>query len=120
VSEDLRPWPRPPRITVGGVFEVLTAEWLAPGVKRFRVAAPRVAKHWRAGQFVIVRPDVDGERIPLTIAEGDADEGWIGLIVQSVGASTIAINALESGDAFADLQGRWAGHPRSSPWERWW
>jgi ferredoxin/flavodoxin---NADP+ reductase len=106
VSEDLRPWPQPPRwITVEGVFEVLTAEWLAPGVKRFRVAAPRVAKHWSAGQFVIVRPDVDGERIPLTISEGDADEGWIGLIVQSVGASTSAINALESGDAFADLSG---------------
>ncbi len=84
---------------------MLTAEWLAPGVKRFRVAAPRVAEHWRPGQFVIVRPDAEGERIPLTIAEGDADQGWIGLIVQSVGASTIAINALETGDAFADLSG---------------
>ncbi len=84
---------------------MLTAEWLAPGVKRFRVAAPRVATHWRAGQFVIVRPHAAGERIPLTIAEGDASAGWIGLIVQSVGASTMAINALEPGDAFADLSG---------------
>jgi ferredoxin/flavodoxin---NADP+ reductase len=87
------------------VFDVLMAEWLAPGVKRFRVAAPRVAKHWRAGQFVIVRADGDGERIPLTIAEGDADQGWIGLIVQSVGASTIAINALGPGDTFTDMAG---------------
>jgi ferredoxin--NADP+ reductase len=87
------------------MFDVVTAVWLAPGVKRFRVSAPRVASHWRAGQFVIVRPDTEAERIPLTIAEGDVSEGWIGLVVQSVGASTTAINALEPGDCFADVSG---------------
>jgi len=87
------------------VFEVLTAAWAAPGVKRFRVAAPRVAEHWRAGQFVIVRAGEGAERIPLTIAEGDATEGWIGLIVQSVGASTTEINSLEVGDTFSDVVG---------------
>lgn len=87
------------------MFDVLTAEWVAPAVKRFRVAAPRVASHWRAGQFVIVRSHGQAERIPLTIAEGDPVEGWIGLVVQSVGASTAAINALEVGDRFADVAG---------------
>lgn len=87
------------------VFDVLTAHFVAPNVKRFRVMAPRVARHWRAGQFVIVRSHADGERIPLTIAEGDPTEGWIGLIVQAVGASTTRINSLEAGDAFADVSG---------------
>ncbi len=87
------------------MFEVLSATFLAPSVKRFRVAAPRVARHWQAGQFVIVRVSSDGERIPLTIAEGDADAGWIGLVVQAVGGTTNAINALEAGDAFADVVG---------------
>jgi ferredoxin/flavodoxin---NADP+ reductase len=87
------------------VYEVLMAEWVAPGVKRFRVDAPRVANYWKAGQFVIVRAGPLGERIPLTIAEGSASEGWIGLVVQSVGASTTAINALAVGDRFADIGG---------------
>ena len=87
------------------VFEVLTAEVLAPSVKSFRVHAPRVASHWQAGQFVIVRVSSDGERIPLTIADGDADEGWIWLVVQAVGGTTTLINELEVGDAFHDVVG---------------
>jgi ferredoxin/flavodoxin---NADP+ reductase len=87
------------------VFTVLRAEELAPAVKRFRVHAPRVATHWRAGQFVIVRVSADGERVPLTIAEGDAGEGWIGIVVQAVGATTTRINELGVGDAFHDVAG---------------
>lgn len=87
------------------MFDVLTAEMLAPSVKRFRVHAPRVASHWKAGQFVIVRVSAAGERIPLTIAEGDADAGWIGLVVQAVGGTTTLINQLDVGDAFHDVVG---------------
>lgn len=87
------------------VFNVVHAEVLAPAVKRFRVMAPRVASHWKAGQFVIVRVSADGERVPLTIAEGDAGAGWIGLVVQAVGATTTRINELEVGDSFHDVAG---------------
>ncbi len=87
------------------VFEIVHAQEIAPSVKRFRVSAPRVATHWKAGQFVIVRVSDGGERIPLTIAEGDAEEGWIGLVVQAVGATTTLINELETGDAFHDVVG---------------
>ena len=87
------------------MFDVLTAQVLAPAVKRFRVHAPRVASHWRAGQFVIVRVSGDGERVPLTIVEGDADEGWIGLVVQAVGGTTTQINALDVDDTFHDVVG---------------
>jgi ferredoxin/flavodoxin---NADP+ reductase len=89
----------------GKVFDVVTAELLAPSVKRFRVLAPRVATHWKAGQFVIVRVSSEGERIPLTIAEGDAEAGWIGLVVQAVGGTTTLINELQAGDRFADVVG---------------
>jgi ferredoxin--NADP+ reductase len=87
------------------VYRILHAETLAPGVTRFRVDAPRVARHQRPGQFVLVRVTDRGERIPLTIAEADADEGWIGLIVQAVGASTMKMAALEAGDSLADVAG---------------
>jgi ferredoxin--NADP+ reductase len=87
------------------MFGIRATRALAPGVKRFWVDAPRVATHWRPGQFVIVRASEDGERIPLTIAAGDANEGWISIIVQAIGASTNRINSLEEGDSFADVAG---------------
>ena len=87
------------------MFEIVYAEVLAPSVTRFRVMAPRVASHWRAGQFVIVRVSADGERVPLTIAEGDAEAGWIGIVVQAVGATTTRINELGVGDSLHDVAG---------------
>ncbi|MDH3301908.1 MAG: sulfide/dihydroorotate dehydrogenase-like FAD/NAD-binding protein [Acidimicrobiia bacterium] len=78
---------------------------LAPEVTRLWLDAPRVARHWSAGQFVIVRVDHDGERIPLTIAAGDPDEGWISLIVQNVGATTARLTRLEAGDEVVDVAG---------------
>ncbi len=90
---------------MAAVYEIVRADLIAPSVKRFRVLAPRVATHWKAGQFVIVRVSDGGERIPLTIAEGDADEGWIGIVVQAVGATTTRIVELGVGDAFHDVVG---------------
>jgi ferredoxin/flavodoxin---NADP+ reductase len=87
------------------VFLIRDAHELAPSVKRFWVEAPRVAQHWHPGQFVIVRVDIDGERIPLTIVDANEDEGTICLIVQAVGATTEAINRLEAGDSLTDVVG---------------
>ncbi len=87
------------------MFPIIEARFLAPGVKYFRVMAPAVAKNRKAGQFVILRVWADGERIPLTIADSNADEGWIALIVQGVGRSTMVLNQLETGDSILDLVG---------------
>lgn len=87
------------------MFSIREAQFLAPSVKRFWVEAARVAQYWRPGQFVIVRVADDGERIPLTIADGNRDAGTICLIVQAVGATTIAINRLEVGDSLTDVVG---------------
>jgi ferredoxin--NADP+ reductase len=88
---------------IGGVFEIRQARPLAPLVKRFRIAAPRVARYWRPGQFVIVRVSTTGERIPLTIVDGADD--WIDLIVQAVGKTTDELLRLEAGDSLADVAG---------------
>ncbi|MEW4570010.1 sulfide/dihydroorotate dehydrogenase-like FAD/NAD-binding protein [Tautonia sp. JC769] len=87
------------------MFPILEAEFLAPEIKRFVIEAPRVARKREAGQFVIVRLHERGERIPLTIADGDPDRGTITLIVQGVGKTTRLMNMLEAGDAVLDLVG---------------
>jgi len=87
------------------MFPILEARWLAPDVKLFRIAAPRIARKRQAGQFVIVRVHEHGERIPLTIAAADPEPGHITLIVQGVGKTTQIMNRLEAGDALLDLVG---------------
>jgi ferredoxin--NADP+ reductase len=87
------------------MFRVLEARFLSPDVKLFRIAAPKVAAKRQAGQFVIVRVTPEGERIPLTIADGSAADGWITLIVQGVGKTTRTMNRLETGDSIVDLAG---------------
>jgi len=84
---------------------IIQAEWLAPQVRRLVVEAPHVVRHCGPGQFVIVRADAQGERIPLTIARADRERGTIDLIVQAVGASTHAICELAAGEALADVAG---------------
>lgn len=86
------------------MFPIVEARFLAPEVKLFRIAAPRVAKKRQAGQFVIVRLHQDGERIPLTIA-GSAADDTITLIVQGIGKTTKLMNRLEAGDAVLDVVG---------------
>lgn len=87
------------------MFPILEAEFLAPEIKRFVIEAPRVARKRQAGQFVIVRVHARGERIPLTIADGDPARGTITLIVQGVGKTTKLLNLLGRGDALLDLVG---------------
>jgi ferredoxin--NADP+ reductase len=87
------------------MFRILEARFLAPDVKYLRVEAPKIARKRRAGQFVIVRVRPEGERIPLTIAESDPEEGWLALIVQGVGKTTKLMNTLEAGDSLNDVSG---------------
>jgi ferredoxin/flavodoxin---NADP+ reductase len=87
------------------MFPIVSAEFLAPDIKRFTIEAPRIAKKRQAGQFVIVRVHAQGERIPLTIADSDPVRGTITLIVQGIGKTTKLMNLLEGGDAILDLVG---------------
>jgi ferredoxin--NADP+ reductase len=87
------------------VHRILSKEVLAPDVVRFWLDAPVVARKRRSGQFVIIRLNEDGERIPLTIADADSSRGAISLIVQGVGKSTFALNAMAPGDTILDVAG---------------
>ena len=69
------------------------------------IEAPRVARSARPGQFIIVRLDEKGERIPLTIADYDAEQGWVTIVTQTVGYSTKKLCEMEVGDALADFAG---------------
>ena len=74
-------------------------------VKLFRVKAPHVAKKAKPGQFIVLRVSDDGERIPLTIADYDREEGTITIIFQEVGATTAALGLLNEGDYIHDFAG---------------
>jgi ferredoxin--NADP+ reductase len=87
------------------MFPIVEAAFLAPEIKRFVIEAPRIARKRRAGQFVILRVYDQGERIPLTIADGDARRGTITIIVQGIGKTTKLLNRLEAGDAVRDVVG---------------
>jgi ferredoxin--NADP+ reductase len=78
---------------------------LSPNVTRLVVEAPRIAQIRQPGQFVIVHLGPGAERIPLTIADGDAEAGTITLVIQSVGKSTGDLVALEVGDSITDIAG---------------
>ncbi|MFC1478551.1 sulfide/dihydroorotate dehydrogenase-like FAD/NAD-binding protein [Candidatus Margulisiibacteriota bacterium] len=85
--------------------KILEKEQLSADVYRYVVEAPQIAKKRKAGQFIILRVDENGERIPLTIVRSDADAGWIELIVQAVGKTTKQMAALNAGDEIHDLVG---------------
>ena len=87
------------------VHTILRKREIAPEVKEYVVGAPVVARKAKAGQFVIVRIDEEGERIPLTIADADPGAGTITLVVQEVGKTTIEMGRIEEGDAILNLIG---------------
>lgn len=84
---------------------VRTREQLGPDVVRLAVDAPRVARFWQPGQFVIVRVLAGGERIPLTVVEGDPAAGTVTLVVQVVGLTTRLLAAVPAGGRIADVAG---------------
>lgn len=87
------------------MYEIIRKRELAPRVKEYVVAAPRVAKHCLAGQFVILRVDEDGERIPFTVCDYDRTAGTVTILVQEVGYSTAKLAALSEGSPLADFVG---------------
>lgn len=87
------------------MFKILKAECLAPNIYKMVVEAKRVAKSCLPGQFVIVKMDEKGERIPLTICDYDRENGTITICFQTVGASTQKMASLKAGDYFRDFTG---------------
>lgn len=87
------------------MYEIVSKERLSDAIYLMRVKAERVAKAALPGQFVIVKIDEKGERIPLTVCDYDRNEGTVTIVFQTVGASTIRMSKLEAGDAFRDFVG---------------
>ena len=87
------------------MYKILKAETLAAKIHLMVVHAPRVASHCQPGQFIIVKLDEKGERIPLTICDYDREEGTVTIVFQEIGVSTIKMAELKAGDAFRDFVG---------------
>ena len=87
------------------MFEIKEKRYLSENICLMRINAPRVARAAQPGQFVIVRADEVGERIPLTIADYDREEGTVTIVTQTIGVSTKKICALNEGDSLADFAG---------------
>lgn len=87
------------------MFEIVKKEVLNPTVVRMDILAPRVARRAEPGQFIILRTDEEGERIPLTIADFDREKGTVAIIFQVVGATTEKLSHMQEGDYLADFVG---------------
>ena len=87
------------------MFRIIKKERLNPTVTKMVIEAPLVAKKAKAGQFIILRVDERGERIPLTVAGYDRAAGTVTIIYQIVGATTMRLDRLEEGDALCDFVG---------------
>ena len=87
------------------MFKILERNELAAHIYQMVVEAPRVAANCLPGQFLIVRVDEEGERIPLTICDYDREKGTVEIVVQSIGAETNEIAKMQAGDSFADIVG---------------
>jgi len=87
------------------MYEILEKKVLSPNEKLMKLKAPLIAKKAQAGQFIILRIDDQGERIPLTIADFDREEGTITIIYLEVGKTTKQLGRLEVGDSILNLAG---------------
>jgi ferredoxin--NADP+ reductase len=87
------------------MHKIVTAKFIAPDIKHFKIEAPKISLKRKAGQFVIIRINDFGERIPLTIADSNIEEGTIELIVQGIGKTTKELNTLKAGDYIMDVVG---------------
>lgn len=104
VSSERRP-PLAPIRKALAVFRILHKADLAPQIFECVIEAPLIARKARPGNFLLVRVDEKGERIPLTIADSDRERGSITLVVQVVGATTAKISQLREGDGLLDVVG---------------
>lgn len=87
------------------MYEILKKQRLNPTVTLMVISAPMVARKAEPGQFIILRTDEDGERIPLTVADYDRKEGTVTIIFQIVGATTMKLDALNEGECLQDFVG---------------
>jgi len=87
------------------LYKILLRQDLVPNIHLFKIEAPAVARKAQAGQFIIVRVDEKGERIPLTIADWNAKEGSVSVVFMEVGATTRQLASLGAGDMIADFVG---------------
>lgn len=87
------------------MYKILQKKNLNPTVTMMDIEAPFVARKAQPGQFIILRVDEDGERIPLTVAGYDREAGWVRIIFQIVGATTMALNQKNAGDSICDFVG---------------
>ena len=85
--------------------KIIEKEFFSPNVVKIVVEAPRIAKARKAGHFVIIKIGEKGERIPLTIASSNVEQGTITLVVQTVGVTSRKLAALEVGEFITDLVG---------------
>ncbi len=87
------------------MYRIIRRKELADGIKLFDFSAPMIARKAQPGQFVILRVDEKGERIPLTIVDSDSGKGTITLVVHEVGRTTMKLGALNEGDSVIDIAG---------------
>jgi ferredoxin--NADP+ reductase len=87
------------------MFKIVKKDQLAANMKRFELEAPLIANKYRAGQFIVLRIDEKGERIPLTVADCDRKTGTITLVFQEVGKTTLQLGKMNKGDCILDVVG---------------
>ncbi len=87
------------------MYEIIRKKILNPTVVQMDIHAPLIAKKAEAGQFIILRTDADGERVPLTVADYDREAGTVRIIFQKVGATTDKLASMNEGDALHDFAG---------------
>lgn len=92
------------------MFKIVAKEKLSDVIYRTVVEAPKIARKRKAGQFVVVKIDEQGERIPLTISDADPEAGTISIVFQTVGYTTKQLSTLKAGDHILDIAGP-LGHP---------
>ena len=87
------------------MYKILKKQELSPGILEYDIEAPRVAKKALPGQFIVLRVNEEGERVPLTIADFDREKGTVTILFQVVGASSEILASLKEGDAILDFVG---------------
>jgi len=87
------------------MYQILAREDLTPEIHLFEIAAPEVARKAQAGQFVVIRVDEKGERIPLTIADWDREKGTVTVVFMEVGKTTRKLATLKAGESVASFAG---------------
>ena len=87
------------------MFRIVRKEILQPSVTLYEIEAPLIAKKAQPGQFIILRVDENGERIPITIYDYDTEKGTVSIIVQTVGATTLKLSMLNEGDCLHNFVG---------------